>query len=328
MYRSQDPDAISAYPRQRAASLSHAPHNRQMVPIQGARQANTLGRTTHYMSDPALLEEKEGGSRYAAESGRRSAMSVDDYTRSEESENMEREVRKVKKKKMKHLRSFMHVFFGGLRRKEDEEEKQRDVASTRDRQRDDRDGLARAVAGGSRRVDEKDDPRRRNSLQGAPGPRDGGHGGGGVRPTPPALVLPPQQLRGLYNHGNTCFMNAVLQCLSNTDQLAEYFVTDAYKGDFNKSVSQPAGHLGTSANVTEQFALLLKCLWSGQYNPVVSSRFKKVVGQTAEQYRGTSQHDAQEFFLWLLDNIHEDLNQAGMQRYKPLQVSLSGRAVG
>lgn len=36
----------------------------------------------------------------------------------------------------------------------------------------------------------------------------------------------------------------------------------------------------------------------------------------ASQYKGGSQHDAQEFLLWLLDQVHEDLNTATKRKYK------------
>ncbi|KAM4829560.1 ubiquitin carboxyl-terminal hydrolase 31-like isoform 1-T1 [Thomomys bottae] len=38
--------------------------------------------------------------------------------------------------------------------------------------------------------------------------------------------------------------------------------------------------------------------------------WKSIVSKNALQYRGNSQHDAQEFLLWLLDRVHEDLNHA------------------
>lgn len=33
-----------------------------------------------------------------------------------------------------------------------------------------------------------------------------------------------------------------------------------------------------------------------------------MVSKSALQFKGNSQHDAQEFLLWLLDRVHEDLN--------------------
>nr|XP_006125869.2 ubiquitin carboxyl-terminal hydrolase 31-like [Pelodiscus sinensis] len=38
------------------------------------------------------------------------------------------------------------------------------------------------------------------------------------------------------------------------------------------------------------------------------SLLQNIVSKNSMQYRGNSQHDAQEFLLWLLDRVHEDLN--------------------
>ncbi|XP_076448871.1 uncharacterized protein LOC143285455 [Babylonia areolata] len=114
---------------------------------------------------------------------------------------------------------------------------------------------------------------------------------------------------GLFNHGNTCFMNAVLQCLSHTDSFTEYFITDMYKDDLKNSrnSSKKLGSKGSKGDVTEQLGLLLKCLWTEKYNSEISIDFKAIVGKYNNQYKGSSQHDSQEFLLWLLDRIHEDL---------------------
>uniref|UniRef100_A0A3B3UGG1 ubiquitinyl hydrolase 1 n=1 Tax=Poecilia latipinna TaxID=48699 RepID=A0A3B3UGG1_9TELE len=98
---------------------------------------------------------------------------------------------------------------------------------------------------------------------------------------------------GLKNHGNTCFMNAVVQCLSNTDLLAEYL---------------GLGH--SEGEVTEQLASLVRALWTLDYTPQMSGEFKSIVSKYASQFRGNSQHDALEFLLWLLDRVHEDATSA------------------
>ncbi|KAL9922148.1 ubiquitin specific protease 15/31 isoform 2-T2 [Glossina fuscipes fuscipes] len=124
---------------------------------------------------------------------------------------------------------------------------------------------------------------------------------------------------GLKNHGNTCFMNAVLQCLSHTDILAEYFVLDQYKADLKRRNKINARKFGTKGELTEQLANVLKALWTCKNESDHSTSFKAVVERYGSQFRSSTQHDAQEFLFWLLDKVHEDLNTATKRRYKSVK---------
>ena len=127
-------------------------------------------------------------------------------------------------------------------------------------------------------------------------------------------------VQGIRNHGNTCFMNAVIQCLGHTDLLVEYFITDHYKHDIKRNNKQNARKYGTKGDLTENLGVLLKSVWTLQYSSNISSDFKSVVGKYGAQYKGYAQHDAQEFLMWLLDKVHEDLNVATKKKFKPNKV--------
>ncbi|XP_026734815.1 ubiquitin carboxyl-terminal hydrolase 2-like isoform X2 [Trichoplusia ni] len=112
-------------------------------------------------------------------------------------------------------------------------------------------------------------------------------------------------LNGLRNIGNTCFMNSVLQCLSNTKPLLEYLQDDKYTDDINTSLSCMKGAL------IKAFGSLIKELWrSGERDAVVNTTsFKSQVQRFAPRFMGYSQQDAQEFLRYLLEGLHEDVNR-------------------
>ncbi|XP_061536576.1 ubiquitin carboxyl-terminal hydrolase 19 isoform X1 [Phycodurus eques] len=115
---------------------------------------------------------------------------------------------------------------------------------------------------------------------------------------------------GLVNLGNTCFMNSVIQSLSNTRELRDYFHDRAFESEIN--CNNP---LGTGGRLAIGFAVLLRALWKGTHHAFQPSKLKAIVASKANQFTGYAQHDAQEFMAFLLDGLHEDLNRIQNKPY-------------
>lgn len=109
---------------------------------------------------------------------------------------------------------------------------------------------------------------------------------------------------GLVNLGNTCFMNAALQCLSHSRYLTAHFLTNGWEADLNE-----ANALGSGGKLARAYVQLLKQLWYGDHPAVSPTQFKAALERFSPMFEGTEQHDAQELVTFLLDGLHEDLNR-------------------
>lgn len=111
------------------------------------------------------------------------------------------------------------------------------------------------------------------------------------------------KLTGLNNLGNTCFINAVVQCLRHTEPLFEYCIHGNYEDDINTTISNMKGEL------MKAFAKLVHSM--SRTNSNVPASLKDFHGQLrtfTSCFPSNSQQDAQEFLRYLLQGLHEDVN--------------------
>uniref|UniRef100_A0A2M4A0P1 ubiquitinyl hydrolase 1 n=1 Tax=Anopheles triannulatus TaxID=58253 RepID=A0A2M4A0P1_9DIPT len=126
----------------------------------------------------------------------------------------------------------------------------------------------------------------------------------------------PPGATGLHNLGNTCFMNAALQVLFNTQPLTQYFIKRMHLYELNT-----ANKMGTKGQLVLRYAELLKDVWTASTRSIAPLKLRFCVTKHAPQFSGGGQHDSQELLDWLLDSLHEDLNRVMEKPYSELKDS-------
>jgi len=122
-------------------------------------------------------------------------------------------------------------------------------------------------------------------------------------------------LTGIVNLGNTCYMNSAIQCLSNTIELTDFFLTKKYMNNINTNHK--------CVNIVHEWYRLLEGIWSENCT-ISPNSFNKLVKKLAIDYglnlnfSHLSQNDVHEFLIFLIDNMHEVLS-------KKVEINITGK---
>ncbi|XP_028987361.1 ubiquitin carboxyl-terminal hydrolase 33 isoform X2 [Betta splendens] len=110
-------------------------------------------------------------------------------------------------------------------------------------------------------------------------------------------------LTGLKNIGNTCYMNAALQALSNCPPLTQFFLEC---DGLVRTDKKPA--------LCQSYQKLVSDLWhKNRPSYVVPINLFQGIKAINPMFRGYSQQDSQEFLRCLMDQLHEELKETVLE---------------
>jgi ubiquitin C-terminal hydrolase len=111
---------------------------------------------------------------------------------------------------------------------------------------------------------------------------------------------------GLTNIGQTCYMNAVLQCLSHLYHITNYFLNPSKEAFINDTKTIRNQNEPTLSILYKD---LLVGLWKGEPKKPFSPReFQERLGQLNPLFKKNNASDSKDFACFLIMQLHEELN--------------------
>jgi ubiquitin C-terminal hydrolase len=109
---------------------------------------------------------------------------------------------------------------------------------------------------------------------------------------------------GLPNIGNTCYLNAITQCVLSTRPFMQYFVSGDYL------IGNKESQFNIASYLTKLYASSRLGEAPNDSMKDLLDDFKSSIQTVAKRYGGYSQHDAHEFLRDLLDGLHNEVNKS------------------
>ena len=112
-------------------------------------------------------------------------------------------------------------------------------------------------------------------------------------------------ITGLRNMGNTCYINSMIQCLFATSKFRDIFLNNQFEDFMNANFHK--------TKLSPSLSLLFKKMYlNGACSIVPSAFLKSCVHLRPDLKIPSEQQDTQEFLMFLLDHLHDELSNSNV----------------